>query len=79
MGSFDLTDGERGWPEGLARYIERHAVWLPDKFVETMRSRSWDPSRGDPAGRESTETREYDYSFWVAWGRKNQRPRWLVF
>jgi hypothetical protein len=79
MGSRDLTDGEWVWPEGVAHYVERHAVWLPDEFVETMRSRSWDPRRGDPSERGSAERRAYDFSFWVAWAKNHQRPRWFVF
>jgi hypothetical protein len=79
MGSRDLTDGEWVWPEGLAHYVERHAVWLPDEFLETMKSRSWDPRRGDPSERGSTERRAYDFSFWVGWAKNHQRPRWFVF
>jgi hypothetical protein len=79
MGSRDLTDGEWVWPQGLAHYVERHAVWLPDEFVETMRSRSWDPRLGDPSESESRERQAYDFSFWVAWGKNHQRTRWFVF
>jgi uncharacterized protein (TIGR03067 family) len=43
MGSADLHDGEWEWPEGLAHYVEHHSVLLPDEFIETMRSRSWQP------------------------------------
>jgi len=38
-------DGEWLWPRGLAHYVERHSVRLPDEFVQTMRSRSWQPPR----------------------------------
>jgi uncharacterized protein (DUF952 family) len=41
MGDSDLYDGEWVWPEGLAHYVERHAVRLPEDFVESMRSCSW--------------------------------------
>jgi hypothetical protein len=40
-GSCELTDGEWAWPEGLAHYVQRHAVRLPDEFVETMEAREW--------------------------------------
>jgi hypothetical protein len=79
MGSFDLTDGEWVWPEGLAHYVARHAVWLPDEFVETTKSRSWCPSHGNPSDIEPTHPQAYDFSFWTAWAKNNQGPRWLVF
>src|SRR6516165_2505180 len=34
-GTLELTDGEWAWPEGLAHYIEAHAVYLPDEVVTT--------------------------------------------
>jgi hypothetical protein len=46
-GSRELSDGEWAWPVGLAHYIERHAVRLPDEFVESMEARDWlVPGRG---------------------------------
>jgi hypothetical protein len=48
MGDSDLSDGEWLWPEGLAHYVERHSVRLPDEFIQTMRSHSWQV----PAGLE---------------------------
>ncbi|CAM9353458.1 unnamed protein product, partial [Ectocarpus sp. 6 AP-2014] len=33
MGCTTLTDGKYVWPEGLAHYIEEHAVRPPDDFV----------------------------------------------
>jgi hypothetical protein len=41
MGDSDLTDGEWVWPQGLAHYVERHSVRLPDEFIGTMRSHAW--------------------------------------
>jgi hypothetical protein len=38
-GHAELTDGEWLWPEGLAHYLERHEVRLPDEFVEHARRR----------------------------------------
>ncbi len=32
-GSAEFSDGVYVWPEGLAHYVERHAVRLPDEFV----------------------------------------------
>src|SRR5262245_11011580 len=36
MGGRELTDGMWLWPEGLAHYVVRHSVRLPDEFVATM-------------------------------------------
>ena len=33
-GAVDFTDGVYIWPEGLAHYVEDHAVRLPHEFVE---------------------------------------------
>ncbi len=41
MGCRDLTDGEWVWPEGLAHYVEKHNVCLPDLFISTMQKNSW--------------------------------------
>ena len=32
MGCRDLTDGVWAWPEGLAHYVEKHGVMLPESF-----------------------------------------------
>jgi hypothetical protein len=45
MGSADFCDGDWLWPEGLAHYVEKHSVRLPDEFIECMRLRSWQPPR----------------------------------
>ena len=36
-GNKDLTNGFYLWPEGLAHYLERHTVRLPDEFVDHTR------------------------------------------
>jgi hypothetical protein len=41
MGCRDLTDGEWVWPEGLAHYVEKHDIGLPNAFIETMQKNSW--------------------------------------
>jgi hypothetical protein len=49
MGSVDFYDGEWQWPQGLAHYVEHHSIRLPDEFIDTMRSRSWQlPSERQP-------------------------------
>lgn len=44
-GSTELTDGQWGWPEGLAHYVVEHGVQLPEAIVEAARS-----EREIPAG-----------------------------
>jgi hypothetical protein len=39
MGHRDLTDGVYVWPEGLAHYVQRHRVRLPDEFLAHVRTR----------------------------------------
>ncbi|WP_240911526.1 hypothetical protein [Paludisphaera soli] len=85
MGSCDLYDGEWVWPEGLAHYVERHAVRLPEEFVEDMRSRSWtvpelpeEPdveAEGEDEGEDEDEVPQgvyyvEDYSFWISWAER---------
>jgi hypothetical protein len=65
-GSRELTDGEWGWPEGLAHYVERHAVILPEEFIATMRANGWEtPPQPDPPHRT-----EFDFTFWVNWAAR---------
>ena len=50
-GSLEQTDGAYLWPQGLAHYLLKHAVRLPEPFVEHVRSRQAereaDPFAGD--------------------------------
>ncbi|HVV85600.1 MAG TPA: hypothetical protein VHE35_21215 [Kofleriaceae bacterium] len=62
MGHRDLTDGRFAWPEGLAHYVERHAVRLPDAFVAH--------ALGGP-GKVAVGERRIDDAPWIAWGRAN--------
>jgi len=39
-GTGNLTDGEWYWPEGLAHYVERHSILLPDEFFAWMREKN---------------------------------------
>jgi len=60
MGSRDLTDGRFVWPEGLAHYVEAHAVRLPDHFVAHALA---GPPRTVPA------VHRVDEAAWLAWGK----------
>ena len=41
MGDSDYSDGTYVWPQGLAHYIEKHNVKLPDDFVSHMKVKNW--------------------------------------
>lgn len=70
-GSDEFTDGQWGWPEGLAHYLEYHAVILPEEFVDTMRANNWRP----PPSRDPPHPTKFDYSFWIDWSRRHSRRR----
>ncbi|WP_149866996.1 hypothetical protein [Solirubrum puertoriconensis] len=61
MGSADLTDGTYCWPEGLAHYIERHHVKLPERIVAHILSQ---PSFPDIAAALVPESIPVDISWW---------------
>jgi len=41
MGCVDYFDGIWEWPQGLAHYVEKHSVVLPQEFIDTMRANAW--------------------------------------
>ena len=61
-GSSDQTDGVWYWPEGLAHYVEAHAVCLPEEFVETMVANRWRVPR-----KSRSITGPPTTTFWVEW------------
>lgn len=63
LGSGEKTDGEWGWPDGLAHYVARHSVVLPRSFVDTMKVNHWTP----PPWPTPPLRTEFDFSFWVNW------------
>jgi hypothetical protein len=70
LGDRDLTDGVWLWPEGLAHYVEVHAVRLPDEFIDHMRSQGWRVSAEPIArwvDRAVADRPGVDFSFWIAW------------
>jgi hypothetical protein len=81
MGGRDLTDGVWMWPEGLAHYVERHAVRLPDEFVATMVAHEWEPPHRPelPTATRSILAsgkggRIANVSFWRWWGLCHAGP-----
>jgi hypothetical protein len=75
MGFRDLFDGVWIWPEGLAHYVERHSVRLPEEFVDHMRSRSWVVPDARVLWEVELEILDddeetEDHAFWIAWGKR---------
>jgi len=72
MGSEELSDGVWVWPEGLAVYVEKFNVRLPDEVVAHMRANDWTiPCDADPDALESVPR---DFSFWNAWCDQDRPP-----
>jgi hypothetical protein len=74
-GCDELTDGQWGWPQGLAHYLEFHSVILPEEFVDTMRANNWRP----PPLPDPPHPTKFDYSFWIEWSNRHSHPglfRW---
>ena len=68
MGCKELTDGEWIWPEGLAHYIEKHSVILPDEFIETLKRNHFQIPEG--LNPSDLEKEEVDLTFWDNWCKK---------
>lgn len=66
MGTKDLTDGRYVWPEGLAHYVERHDVRLPEAFVAHVQERG-----GELASFKMPKATFglYDRAPWLAWAK----------
>lgn len=57
LGAGEFTDGKYVWPEGLAHYIDKHEVRLPDEVVQFMLSnKSSEAVSGDDF--------EVDWTWW---------------
>jgi len=71
LGSEDLSDGTWMWPEGLAHYVEKHGVELPDEFLEHARAADFNVSPNAMraiASRADTSLRP-ESGKWVTWAR----------
>jgi hypothetical protein len=70
-GVSDITDGKWIWPQGLAHYIEKHSVILPEEFIDTMRSNHWQvPQCPDLRRIHSQACKIPANRFWLKWARK---------
>lgn len=67
MGTRDLTDGRFVWPEGLAHYVERHDVLLPERFVQHVIA-----TNGDTASFRAPKPAFglYDLGPWQRWAHE---------
>jgi hypothetical protein len=63
-GCAELSDGVWLWPEGLAHYVEHHAVRLPDEFLDHVRNRDYSPL---PADEIPIDFGCQSSRFWRAW------------
>jgi hypothetical protein len=66
LGARDLSDGVWVWPEGLAHYVEVHAVQLPTRFVRHAIAHGLPPQQLVWGRREGL----IDERRWLAWGRR---------
>lgn len=66
MGTKDLTDGRYVWPEGLAHYVERHGVRLPEAFVGHVQERGGELL---PFKLPKATFGLYDRGPWLAWAK----------
>ena len=66
MGRTDLTDGTFVWPDGLAHYVERHDVRLPEQFAAHVCA-----SHGviAPFALPTIRFGLFDVAPWIDWGR----------
>lgn len=72
MGSGELSDGIYAWPEGLAIYVERYNVRLPDEFVQHLAAGNFSAEKNlDRAAIERARQGEpMDLSFWIRWCKR---------
>jgi hypothetical protein len=69
MGSRDLTDGIRVWPQGFAHYVEEHEIALPEAFLHTMAAHGWRMPEGLETRIQAlrSDASGYDLEPWRKW------------
>ena len=67
MGCAERTDGTWMWPEGLAIYVERYKVRLPEAFLIHARANGFENPQPAASEREPGLWFEADPSFWFEW------------
>jgi hypothetical protein len=64
-GCTELCDDMWCWPEGLAHYVEKHDIRLPDEFVAHAAARGFEPAPPVEGGVTA------DDGFWRTWCEVN--------
>ena len=73
-GTRELTDGVFAWPEGLAHYVDVHAIRLPEEFIQHARTNRF----SIPVELEDKEGHpEHDLDFWSVWCSREAPATWL--
>jgi hypothetical protein len=69
MGCVELSDGVYIWPEGLAIYIERYHIRLPDEFIRHMAENNFTiPKDLDAkAIKRRCQDEPSDFESWKTW------------
>lgn len=73
MGCCELSDGVYAWPEGLAIYVERYNVRLPDEFIQHMAESNFTI----PGNLDVRNDEPMDLNFWVRWCKKQRRKLFI--
>ena len=71
MGARELSEGVWAWPEGLAIYVERFAVRLPEEFLAHARAKGFRISSDLDAA--ALKEAHVDTAWWEAWARTHDR------
>src|SRR4051812_40706306 len=69
MGYRCLTDGAWVWPEGLAHYVERHQLPLPDEFTSVTHAHHGQVPDAALPDSSLERSQVVDRSFWNDWYR----------
>jgi hypothetical protein len=77
LGATELSDGIWVWPEGLAHYVEKHLIRLPDEFVAHLKTSDFRiPTEvwfKDPGFMRQYAV-EWDMKFWEDWCNAQRKP-----
>ena len=76
MGDSELTDGIYCWPIGLAVYVRKYSVRLPEFFHQHIRMQNYIP----PDHSQFEGKYEFDTSLrkWINWTRRNRKNRLIA-
>ena len=75
MGDSELTDGVWVWPKGLAIYVERYHIRLPDEFIRHMEKKNF--SIPEDLDVHNLNNSRYDVTFWKTWCKREKRKLFI--